>query len=395
VFKRLSFFMDNFNLPPWPSFTQAEIVAVTDVLSSNKVNYWTGTKCREFEEKFAAWVGCEYAIALSNGTHALELALRALCVGPGDEVVVTPRTFIASASSIVNVGATPIFADVDLESQNISAENISAVITSRTKAVIVVHLAGRPAEMDSIMALAAKNSFFVIEDCAQAHGAKYKGVSVGTIGHIAAWSFCQDKIMSTGGEGGMVTTNDHNLWSKMWSYKDHGKSYDAVFLREHKPGFRWLHESIGSNFRMTEMQAALGIVQLDLMDEWTAQRSLNADALSSLLNQYPFLRVPKVPAYITHAHYKFYCFLVPELCPVSRDELVSLINDAGAICLQGSCSEVYKEKALEKFRPQHNLLNAEHLGETSLMFLVHPTINNEIMHRYIQRIKIALDSLDK
>ncbi|MFA0697837.1 DegT/DnrJ/EryC1/StrS family aminotransferase, partial [Vibrio sp. 10N.222.49.C9] len=182
-------------------------------------------------------------------------------VGSGDEVITTPRTFLASASSIVTSGASPVFADEDLNSQNITAQSIEAVLTPNTKAVIVVHLAGMPAEMDDIMALSKKHGFYVIEDCAQAHGAKYKGKSVGTIGHIGAWSFCQDKIMTTGGEGGMVTTNDKALWSKMWSYKDHGKSFDAIYNREHPPGFRWLHESFGTNWRMTEMQAVIGRIQ--------------------------------------------------------------------------------------------------------------------------------------
>ena len=225
--------MLNTQFSPWPSFTEEEAEKVSQVLLSNKVNYWTGQEGREFENEFAAWTGCEYAIALGNGTLALDIALKALAIGEGDEVITTSRTFLASASSIVTSGASPVFADVDLNSQNITAESIEAVLTERTKAVIVVHLAGMPAEMDSIMVLSEKHGFKVIEDCAQAHGAKYKGRSVGSIGHIGAWSFCQDKIMTTGGEGGMVTTNDKDLWSFMWSYKDHGKSFDAIYNREH------------------------------------------------------------------------------------------------------------------------------------------------------------------
>ena len=207
--------MLNTSLSPWPSFTQEEADAVSRVLLSNKVNYWTGTECREFEKEFAQYIGTEYAIALSNGTLALDVALKAMGIGAGDDVIVTSRTFLASASSIVTAGANPVFADVDLNSQNISAETIKAALTPNTKAIIVVHLAGMPAEMDDIMALAEEHKLWVIEDCAQAHGAKYKGKSVGSIGHVGAWSFCQDKIMTTGGEGGMVTTNDKDLWNKM------------------------------------------------------------------------------------------------------------------------------------------------------------------------------------
>ena len=205
--------MLNTPFSPWPSFTQQEADAVSSVVLSNKVNYWTGTEGRDFEKEFATWTDSEYAVALGNGTLALDIALKALGVGAGDEVITTPRTFLASASSIVTAGAAPVFADVDLNSQAITAESIKAVLTPKTKAVIVVHLAGMPAEMDEIMALSEEHGFYVIEDCAQAHGAKYKGRSVGSIGHIGAWSFCQDKIMTTGGEGGMVTTNSKELWS--------------------------------------------------------------------------------------------------------------------------------------------------------------------------------------
>ena len=254
--------MKNGPFSPWPSFTHEELDAVSRVLLSNEVNYWTGVECRNFEREFADFVGTEYAVAVSNGTTALDLALVALDLNRGDEVIVTSRTFLASVSSIINAGATPVFADVDIESQNITAKSISKVLTKKSKAVVCVHLAGWPCDMDPIIALAKQHNLFIIEDCAQAHGANYKGRSVGSLGHIGAWSFCQDKIMTTGGEGGMVSTNDRELWSRMWAYKDHGKSWEAVYEREHPPGFRWLHDSFGTNWRMTEMQAAIGRIQL-------------------------------------------------------------------------------------------------------------------------------------
>jgi dTDP-4-amino-4,6-dideoxygalactose transaminase len=242
--------MLNTHFSPWPSFTQREADAVSQVVLSNKVNYWTGQECRQFEKEFATWADSSYAVAMGNGTLALDVALQALGIGAGDEVIVTPRTFIASISCVVNAGAIPIFADVDQATGNITVETISAVLTPKTRAIICVHLAGWPCDMDGIMALAEQHNLYVIEDCAQAHGAKYKGRSVGSIGHIGAWSFCQDKIMTTGGEGGMVTTNDEQLWRKMWAYKDHGKSYAAVYEKDHPPGYRWLHESFGTNWRM-------------------------------------------------------------------------------------------------------------------------------------------------
>ena len=370
--------MLNTQFSPWPSFTQEEAYAVSRVLLSNKVNYWTGNECREFEKEFAAWTGCEYAVALSNGTLALDVALKAMHIGAGDDVIVTSRTFLASASCIVTAGANPIFADVDLNSQNITAETIEAVLTPNTKAIIVVHLAGMPAEMDDIMALAKANDLYVIEDCAQAHGAKYKGRSVGSIGHVGAWSFCQDKIMTTGGEGGMVTTNDKALWDRMWSYKDHGKSYDAIYNRDHAPGFRWLHESFGTNWRMLEMQAVIGRIQLTRMADWTTKRQANGKAIDKAVSDLNLIRCVEVPEYSEHAEYKHYLFIRPEYLKEgwSRDKIIDAINEQGVPVYQGSCSEVYLEKAFDNtpWRPQERLPNAVELGSTSLMFLVHPTL---------------------
>ncbi len=373
--------MLNTKFSPWPSFTEEEAKAVYNVMLSNKVNYWTGQECRQFEKEFASWVGTSYAIALSNGTLALDLALKALGVGPGDEVVVTPRTFLASVSTVVTAGATPVFADVDLNSQNISAETIKAVLTAKTKAIIVVHLAGMPADMDPIMQMAKEHNLYVIEDCAQAHGALYKGKSVGSIGHVGAWSFCQDKIMTTGGEGGMVTCNDQCLWSKMWSYKDHGKSFEAVYEREHPPGFRWVHDSFGTNWRMLEMQAVIGRIQLTRMAAWTDSRRKNAAALDAAALPFPLLRQVKVPEDCLHAEYKHYFFVRPELLKDgwSRDRIIEEINARGVPCYQGSCAEVYLERAFDDttWRPLTRLPNAKLLGETSVMMLVHPTLTEE------------------
>lgn len=372
--------MLNTQLPPWPSFTQEEVDAVSHVLLSNKVNYWTGQECREFEKEFAAWCGTEYAVAVANGTVALDVALKAFGIGTDDEVIVTSRTFLASASSIVTAGATPVFADIDHDSQNISAATIRPVLTPKTRAIICVHLAGWPCEMDAIMQLAAEHNLYVIEDCAQAHGATYKGRMVGSIGHIGAWSFCQDKIMTTGGEGGMVTTNDHALWAKMWSYKDHGKSWETVYEHPHPPGFRWLHDSFGTNWRMIEIQAVIGRIQLRRMSDWTAQRRRNAAAIWETAQALPALRVPAIPEHIGHAAYKCYVFVEPDqLKPGwNRNRIIAEIHQRGIPCFSGSCSEVYLEKAFDNtgWRPAERLPVAKQLGETSLMFLVHPTLTD-------------------
>ena len=379
----------------WPSFTQEEAGAVQNVLLSNKVNYWTGDECKEFEKEFSKFSNSKYAVALGNGTLALDAALKALDIGGGDEVVVTSRTFIASVSSVVNSGATPIFSDVDLGSQNITSENVRSVITDKTKAIICVHLAGWPCDMDEIMAIANEYDLYVIEDCAQAHGAKYKGKSVGSIGHIGCWSFCQDKIMTTGGEGGMVTTNDEFLWRKMWAYKDHGKSYEAVYEREHPKGFRWLHESFGSNWRMTEMQAAIGRIQLKRMPDWHKRRLSNANRIWSAAKQCNGLRVPTIPDYIEHAAYKCYVFVNGDV--ELRDKIMREINEKGVPCYSGSCSEVYLEKAFDNtgFRPKERLPNAKELGGTSLMFLVHPTLTKEEIQKTCDvLIEVALANYD-
>lgn len=401
--------MLNTPFSPWPSFTQDEAEAVKQTLLSNRVNYWTGEACREFEKEFAAWCGTKHAVALANGTLALDVALKGLGIGPGDEVVVTPRTFIASVSCVVNAGATPVFADVDFESGNITAKTIRQVLTPKTRAVICVHLAGWPCDMDPIMALAKQHGLKVIEDCAQAHGARYKDRSVGSIGHVGAWSFCQDKIMTTGGEGGMVTTSDEALWRTMWAYKDHGKSYEAVYERQHPPGFRWLHESFGTNWRMLEMQAAIGRIQLGRMPEWTRRRQANADALTSALQ--PFadvsgsVRLPQLACNgcvqpctngCVHANYKFYAYVRPDNLASgwTRDRIVEAINAEGVPCYQGSCSEVYLEKAFDgtPWRPRERLPVAKALGATSLMFLVHPTLTQVEIGKTVAVIQKVMEA---
>ena len=382
---------------PWPSFTQQEADAVSNVLLSNKVNYWTGQECREFEKEFAEFAQTKYAVALTNGTVALDVALKALDIGEGDDVIVTSRTFLASASSIVTAGANPIFADVELDSQNISRRTIEAVLTPNTKAIICVHLAGWMCDMDPIMQLAEEKGLFVIEDCAQAHGAMYKGHAAGSIGHISAWSFCQDKIMTTGGEGGMVTTNDEALWKKMWSYKDHGKNYDSIYHKQHPPGFRWLHDSFGTNWRMMEMQAVIGRIQLTKMVEWTQKRSKNMQQILAAFDASPYFTVNSPSEDYVHACYKCYVQVNLEQLPEawSRDRIMQEINALNVPCFSGSCSEVYLEHAFDDtpWRPEQRLVNAQQLGETSLMFLVHPTLSAQSIEATVNAIQQVIESI--
>lgn len=384
---------------PWPVYSPEEIEAVARTLASGRVNYWTGQECRHFEREFAAWCGTPRAVALGNGTLALDVALKALGIGPGDDVVVTPRTFLASVSCVVNAGARPVFADVDLDSGNITAASVRAVLTPATKAVLCVHLAGWPCEMDELMALARERGLKVIEDCAQAHGARYRGRNVGGIGDIGAWSFCQDKIISTGGEGGMVTTHDAELWSRMWSYKDHGKSWQAVYERQHPPGFRWVHESFGTNWRMLEMQAAIGRIQLRRLEQWSARRREIASRIADVCDDFAALRMPRVPAHSEHACYRQYAYVRPErLAPGwSRDRIVEAVKAEGVPLYQGSCSEVYLERAFDGtgLRPPERLPHARLLGETSLMFLVHPTLTDEEVARTCAAVAKVMDAASR
>jgi dTDP-4-amino-4,6-dideoxygalactose transaminase len=378
--KQASQFATNQKLtfPSWPHFEPDEIEAAAAVLRSGKVNYWTGQEGRVFEAEFAQATGTKHAVCVANGTLALELALHSLGIGRGDEVITTSRTFIASASCVVMRGARPVCVDVDPDSQNITAETIERFITPRTRAIVAVHLAGWPCDMDPILQLASEYDLKVIEDCAQAQGAMYKRRPVGSMGDAAAFSFCQDKIMTTGGEGGMLTTNHSGVWERAWSYKDHGKNYNSVYNQEHGIGFRWLHDSFGTNWRMTEMQSAIGRILLKKVPAWVEARRRNADKLTSCLSRVPGLRIPLPPPSCHHAYYKYSAFVHSEMLQPgwNRDKIMQAIVEDGVPCFVGSCSEIYLEKAFVGRRKHERLPIAKRLGETSLMLLVHPTLSD-------------------
>lgn len=363
----------------WPYFAEDELQAVTQVLRSGNVNYWTGTEVKEFEQEFSSYFGIKHAIAVTNGSVALELALRGLNIGLDDDVLVTCRSFIASASCIVLVGARPVFVNIDRDSQNVTVETLKKQVTPNTKAIVLVHLAGWPCDMDPILHWAREEKLYIIEDCAQAHGAQYKERYVGSIGDVAAWSFCQDKIMTTGGEGGMVTTNNKNLYKKMWSYKDHGKDYQVVFEHQIKPS---LYTSLGTNWRMTEMQAAIGRKVLPKLAKWLQLRRRNTGILAHKLQNLPFLRIPLPPDEYKHAYYKFYIFLDPSK-KMYRDVIIQSLKEKGVPCDIGSYSELYKEEGFRRlgFFPEKPFDVALELGETSIMFAVHPTLSRDEMEK--------------
>jgi len=383
---------------PWPSFEPDEIEAVTSVLRSGRINYRTGEEGRLFEKEFAAFAGCRYGVAVANGTVALELALHALGIEAGDEVVVPSRTFIASASSVVMRGAIPIIADVDATSQNITADTIRPLLTARTRAIITVHLAGWPCDMDSILGLARERGIKVIEDCAQAHAATYKGRPVGSFGDAAAFSFCQDKIITTGGEGGMLTTNDDSVWERAKRFRDHGTTCDTARKDQNSAGFRWVHDSFGTNWRLTEMQSAIGRTQLRKLPQWAALRRRNAAILTKRLSNCPALRVTAPPQEIGHSYYKYYAFVRPERLRTGqdRDKIMAAINAEGIPCFGGICSEIHLEKAFPKeLRPQQRRKIAHELGNTSLMFLVHPTLSEQNMLDTCQAVEKVMSAAAK
>lgn len=372
----------------WPVFGDDEIRSVDEVLFSGKVNYWTGDVGRAFEDDFASFIGSKHGVALANGTVALEFALEALELEEGAEVITTSRSFVASASAIIRSGAIPVFADVDQDSQNLSAETVAPLITSRTRAIIAVHLAGWPVEMNDLLALAQQHGIAVIEDCAQAHGAEYRNQKVGSIGTVGTFSFCQDKILTTGGEGGMLTTSDSAIYHRAWSYKDHGKSLAAIAEDGPSPGFRWLHRQIGTNGRMTEIQAAIGQKQLEKLPGWIAKRQANAKVLHQGLTGISSLRTPCAPSHLRHAYYKFYTFIRPEalLADWDRDRIMSAIIAEGIPCYSGSCPEIYREDAFKSYGDWSQRPIAHRLGNESLMLMVHPTLSDADMQDTVAAI---------
>lgn len=376
----------------WPFFDSDEIQAVTDVLASGKVNQWTGENVRAFEKAMSERIGMPHAIALANGSVALELALKAFGVGPGDEVIVTARSFIASASAASLVGATPRFADVDPDTQNMTPDAIAPLINNRTKAIIPVHLAGWPADMPGIMALAKKHDLYVIEDCAQAIGADLGGQPIGSFGHASTLSFCQDKIITTGGEGGMTLFQDQKPYDWAWSFKDHGKSLERIKQPSDKPGFKWVHANIGTNWRMTEMQAAIGLRQLTKLDDWISSRTRNAKIWADAFLSSTALRAPMPADNVRHAFYKFYAFVVPERLTRrnNRDKVLAAMIDEGIRAFSGSCPEIYLEEAYADAKVEP-LPVARALGETSLMFEIHPTLDPEKLAETAARARAVVD----
>jgi dTDP-4-amino-4,6-dideoxygalactose transaminase len=385
----------------YPKFDKHIIKKINKVLKSGRVNYWTGTECKNFEKEFSNYHKVKYSLCVSNGSVALELALKALNLNKTDSVIVTPRSFVISASCVINLGLKPIFADVD-SNGNLNIEGIKKAYNKNVKAIIVVHLNGLPCDLDPILKFVKKKKLYLIEDCSQAHGASYKGKKVGSFGTISTWSFCQDKIISTGGEGGMISTNNKKLWLKLWSLKDHGKNYKSVFFKKHKTGFKWLQDDFGSNYRMTEMQASIGRYQLKLLNKQVKKRNLIANLYLNELKDYylkkdlikkPNLKFEnfsfkkKKKKYL-HAFYRLNLFLNKN--KIKQIKFIEQLNKKKIDCGVGSCPEIYNEKIFKKLKlnPKKRLANAKLLGETSIVFPINP-------YKSIRKIKSEINCIKK
>jgi len=385
------------NIAPWPYFAKDEQEIVSDVLQSGQVNYWTGPYVKNFEQEFATYLGAKHAIAVANGTLALELALKALDIGAGDEVIVPCRTFIASASAVVACGATPVITDIDFDTHNVSAEQIIPAITEKTKAIVVVHLSGLSCDMDPILDIAKKHNIKIIEDCAQAHGAKYKGQYCGTIGDIATFSFCQDKIMTTGGEGGMVVTNNKDLFIKSWEYKDHGKSFDKIFNQtqdKKSTDYNWIHDDFGSNYRMSGMQAAIGSKQLGKLNDWLIRRRENASILDNILNNVSGIDILKFDTELCeHAYYKYYFHIDSLKYDIST--ILARANEKRLPLRRGISPDISREKVFTKVKVAQVLShpNADKLEKTAIMCVVHPTIDSNAMEEIAMGIADIFKSI--
>ena len=383
----------------WPQHEPDEIAAVVRLLETGRVNSMMhGEQTRQFEAEFAAFCGMPHGIAVSNGTVALELALRALGVGPGDEVIVPCRSFFATAACVVAVGATPVFADIDPISNGMDPASARRMVTPRTAAILCVHVGGWPCDMTALRALADEKNLWLIEDCAQAHGASLNGQMAGSLGDAAAFSFCTDKIMSTGGEGGMLLLRNEAHWKRAWAYKDHGKNPDKFFSPPTESGFRYLHDSFGTNWRMTEMQAAIGRRQLAKLPGWIAKRRRNADALARLLADETGVEVPAIPDHVGHAFYRLYVMIDPARLggAGTTAAVIDRMCRMGMPVGSGSCADMSQEAAFEEIAPQRDgaLAAAREAGRRSIAFPVDHLLDEYDMHRMANCLRIALAELD-
>jgi dTDP-4-amino-4,6-dideoxygalactose transaminase len=376
----------------WPNYSRNLILKVNKVLKSGKINYTTGPYGKKFEKNFSKFVGNKYSVAICNGTVALEVAIKSLKLPKNSEIIVTARSFFSSAACIVNTGYTPIFADVDLSTQNISIENIKKKLSKKTKAIICVHLAGLPCEMNDISKLAKEKKLKIIEDCSQAHGASIDNRQVGRFSDVATWSFCNDKIISTLGEGGMISTNNKKIYNICKEYINHGTSNVQT---KNSEKFVYNKNSFGTNLRITEIQSIAGIEQLkDLKKIQKIREKISYNYFNIISRYRNFINCYMPPKNIKSAWYRFYFFLNPSIknCQKVRFKIIESLKKNDVKCFTGSCPEIYLEKAFKKSKyPNVNRLkNCKILGETSIALDVNHTLESYNHKKNLLRLNLIL-----
>lgn len=362
----------------WPIVSKQEKILINRVLNSNKLNYWTGHNCKLFEKEYSNFFNKKYGISVCNASVGLDISLKALNLQKDSEVIVSPRSYVSSASCVINNNLKPVFADIDINSQNMCPKSIKQLINKKTKVIILVHLAGYPCEMNEITSIAKKNNIFLIEDCSQSHGSSYYGRYTGSFGDIAVWSFCNDKIINTLGEGGMICVNDDKIYKKIWSLKDCGKNFNKIINKPSNTyNFRWIHDFNGTNLRMTELQAAIGRHQLKKLTGFVKLRKRNANTIYDALKKSNLAIIPKIPDYISHSFYR--CYILLNFKKIkknwSKEKIIKHLNLEGVECNSGSCPEIYKEKVFKNLGYKFDKKNAKSINQSAISFLVHPTIS--------------------
>ena len=377
----------------WPNFSEKLISKVNKTIRSGKINYTTGTYGKLFETKFSKFVGNKYSVAICNGTAALEVAIKSLELPKNSEIIVPARSFFSSASCIVNTGHVPVFADVDLLTQNISLAEIKKKITKKTKAIICVHLAGLPCDMNNIKKLANKKKIKIIEDCSQAHGASIENRQVGSFGDISTWSFCNDKIISTLGEGGMISTNKKNLYDFSKKYINHGTNQKS---KKNFQKFLYNKDLFGTNLRITEIQSLAGLEQLKNLKKIQKKRELFSKNFFDLISKYNNYFYSYFPSQkIKSAWYRFYFFVRSDIRNYKkvRFKIINDFNQNHIKCFTGSCPEIYLEKSFRKLKNFKfiRLKNCKILGETSIALDVNHTLKYSKHRKNLLKMKTIIE----
>ncbi len=393
--------------PPFPIYGEEEISAAERVLRSGKFSRLSGVEAHSFEQEYAAWFGVKHAIGANNGTSAIHMALAALEIGPGDEVIHTSHCFIGTATPTAHNGATPVFADIDPRTFNIDPKSIEAKITPRTKAIVPVHINGCPADMDEIMDIARRHNLYVIEDAAQAHGALYKGKKVGTIGDVGCFSFWEDKLMTTAGEGGIIITDNDEIAKRAIMFQNHG---EAAADSSYYVGERlYHHEILGWNYRMNELQGAVGREQLKKLDASIEGRRRNAHMLTELFNEVEGILPPYEPEYVKHVFYKYIIRLDRKVLDIDAKDFVAALQAEGIPCSRRYPTPLHKQPVFEKKRGLgkgqfpftdevsygSGLPNCEELPHDLVRLLMNPNMAEEEVTDTVKAVKKVVEAYRK